>query len=185
MFYIRRDCILTTGFALILGAFTQSVPIGLQTVLSVVLALVVCKIMERTRRKDFSRTPLLVVTTVFISHLLYAVLTNQVNTYELVMIAVEAVLGFVLTLIFIQSLSIIHLAKPYEPLKNEEIVSLVILLASLMTGTVDWMVEGVSMEHVLSRYLLLVFAFVGGGTIGAAVGVVTGLILSLANVSAL
>ena len=185
MFYIRRDCILTTGFALILGAFTQSVPIGLQTVLSVVLALVVCKIMERTRRKDFSRTPLLVVATVFISHLLYAVLTNQVNTYELVMIAVEAVLGFVLTLIFIQSLSIIHLAKPYEPLKNEEIVSLVILLASLMTGTVDWMVEGVSMEHVLSRYLLLVFAFVGGGTIGAAVGVVTGLILSLANVSAL
>ncbi|WP_289139923.1 stage II sporulation protein E [uncultured Brevibacillus sp.] len=185
MFYIRRDCILTTGFALILGAFTHSVPIGLQTVLSVVLALVVCKIMERTRRKDFSRTPLLVVTTVFISHLLYAVLTNQVNTYELVMIAVEAVLGFILTLIFIQSLSIIHLAKPYEPLKNEEIVSLVILLASLMTGTVDWMVEGVSMEHVLSRYLLLVFAFVGGGTIGAAVGVVTGLILSLANVSAL
>ncbi|GIO09847.1 stage II sporulation protein E [Brevibacillus reuszeri] len=185
MFYIRRDCILTTGFALILGAFTQSVPIGLQTVLSVVLALVVCKIMERTRRKDFSRTPLLVVTTVFISHLLYSVLTNQVNTYELVMIAVESVLGFVLTLIFIQSLSIIHLAKPYEPLKNEEIVSLVILLASLMTGTVDWMVEGVSMEHVLSRYLLLVFAFVGGGTIGAAVGVVTGLILSLANVSAL
>lgn len=185
MFYIRRDCILTTGFALILGAFTQSVPIGLQTVLSVVLALVVCKIMERTRRKDFSRTPLLVVTTVFISHLLYSVLTNQVNTYELVMIAVEAVLGFVLTLIFIQSLSIIHLAKPYEPLKNEEIVSLVILLASLMTGTVDWMVEGVSMEHVLSRYLLLVFAFVGGGTMGAAVGVVTGLILSLANVSAL
>ncbi|GED72023.1 stage II sporulation protein E [Brevibacillus reuszeri] len=185
MFYIRRDCILTTGFALILGAFTQSVPVGLQTILSVVLSLVVCRIMERTRRKDFSRTPILVVVTVFISHLLYAALTNQVNTYELVMVAVEAVLGFVLTLIFIQSLSIIHLAKPYEPLKNEEIVSLVILLASLMTGTVDWMVEGISMEHVLSRYLLLVFAFVGGGTIGAAVGVVTGLILSLANVSAL
>ncbi|MCK9912914.1 hypothetical protein MXD81_27415, partial [Microbacteriaceae bacterium K1510] len=74
---------------------------------------------------------------------------------------------------------------PYEPLKNEEIVSLVILLASLMTGTVGWVVEGVSMEHVLTRYLLLLFAFAGGGTIGAAVGVVTGLILSLANVSAL
>lgn len=185
MFYIRRDCIATTGLALILGAFTQSVPIGLQTILSIVLALFACKIMERSRRKDFSRTPLLVVMTVFVSHLLYAALTNQVNTYELVMVAVEAVLGFVLTLIFIQSLSIIHLSKPYEPLKNEEIVSLVILLASLMTGTVDWMVEGISMEHVLSRYLLLVFAFVGGGTVGAAVGVVTGLILSLANVSAL
>ncbi|MFD2370171.1 stage II sporulation protein E [Brevibacillus sp. GCM10020057] len=185
MFYIRRDCIVTTGFALIIGAFSQSVPVGLETILSIVLALAACKITERMRRKDFSRTPLLVMTTIFISHLLYHALTNQVNTYELVMVAVESVLGFVLTLIFIQSLSIVHMAKPYEPLKNEEIVSLVILLASLMTGTVDWMVEGVSMEHVLSRYLLLLFAFVGGGTIGAAVGVVTGLILSLANVSAL
>ncbi|MDF2683066.1 MAG: spoIIE [Brevibacillus sp.] len=185
MFYVRRDCIVTTGFALILGAFTQSVPLGLQTMLSLALAFAVCKISERMRRKDFSRTPLLVMATVFISHLLYHASTNQVNTYELVMVAVESVLGFVLTLIFIQSLSIVHLAKPYEPLKNEEIVSLVILLASLMTGTVDWMVEGISMEHVLSRYLLLLFAFVGGGTVGAAVGVVTGLILSLANVSAL
>lgn len=185
MFYIRRDCLLVTGLALIIGAFTQSIPVGLETALSLVLALFACKLMNKLRKKDFSRTPLLVVGTIFVSRLLYAALTNQVTTYELVMVAVEAVLGFVLTLIFIQSLSIIHLAKPYEPLKNEEIVSLVILLASLMTGTVDWMVEGISMEHVLSRYLLLIFAFVGGGTIGAAVGVVTGLILSLANVSAL
>ncbi len=185
MYYLRRDCLLTTGFALILGAFTQTVPLGLQTVLSVVMALVACKMSERFRRKDFSRTPLIVLVTVFLSHLLFAAITDQVSTYKLVMVAVESILSFVLTLIFIQSLSIVHLAKPYEPLKSEEIVSLVILLASLMTGTVDWMVEGVSMEHVLSRYLLLLFAFVGGGTIGAAVGVVTGLILSLANVDAL
>lgn len=185
MFYLRRDLLAATGLALIAGAFSQTVPVGLQAVLSVVLALLACKLSERFRQKDFSRTPLFVMVTVFISHLLYNVLTDQVNTYELVMVGVESILGFILTLIFIQSLSIIHLAKPYEPLKNEEIVSLVILLASLMTGTVDWVVEGISMEHVLSRYLLLLFAFVGGGTIGAAVGVVTGLILSLANVGAL
>jgi stage II sporulation protein E len=185
MYYLRRDCLLATGFALILGAFTQSVPLGLQAMVSVAMSLVACKLGDRLRRKDFSRTPLVVLATVFLSHLLFDAITNQVSTYELVMVAVESVLSFVLTLIFIQSLSIVHLAKPYEPLKSEEVVSLVILLASLMTGTVDWMVEGVSMEHVLSRYLLLLFAFSGGGTVGAAVGVVTGLILSLANVSAL
>ncbi|USG65921.1 stage II sporulation protein E [Brevibacillus ruminantium] len=185
MYYLRKDTVLACGAALILGAFTHTVPMGLQAVMSVALSLAVCKWSERLRRKDFSRTPLLVLVTVFSSHLLFDAITNQVNTYQLVMVAVEAVLSFVLTLIFIQSLSIIHLAKPYEPLKSEEIVSLVILLASLMTGTVDWTIEGLSMEHVLSRYLLLLFAFAGGGTIGAAVGVVTGLILSLANVNAL
>ncbi|REK67420.1 stage II sporulation protein E [Brevibacillus sedimenti] len=185
MYYLRRDCVIISAAALILGAFSQAIPLGLQATISVALGLFVCKWSERFRRKDFSRTPLLVFVTVFVSHLLFAVITNQVTTYKLVMVAVEGVLSFVLTLIFIQSLSIVHLAKPYEPLKNEEVVSLVILLASLMTGTVDWVVEGVSMEHVLSRYLLLLFAFTGGGTIGAAVGVVTGLILSLANVSAL
>ncbi|MEK4338549.1 MULTISPECIES: stage II sporulation protein E [Brevibacillus] len=185
MYYLRKDSILACGVALVFGAFTHTVPMGLQAVMSVALALAVCKWSERLRRKDFSRTPLFVLITVFASHLLFDAITNQVTTYKLVMVAVESVLSFVLTLIFIQSLSIIHLAKPYEPLKSEEVVSLVILLASLMTGTVNWTVEGLSMEHVLSRYLLLLFAFAGGGTIGAAVGVVTGLILSLANVGAL
>jgi len=185
MYYLRRDHLLVSGMALTLGAFSHSVPLGLEAVLSLAVALGACRLAERVGRKDFSRTPLVVLLTVFVSHLLFDVLTNQVTTYNLVMVAIEAVLSFVLTLIFIQSLSIIHLAKPYEPLKNEEIVSLVILLASLMTGTVGWVIQGISMEHVLSRYLLLLFAFAGGGTIGAAVGVVSGLILSLANVSAL
>ncbi len=42
-----------------------------------------------------------------------------------------------------------------------------------------------TLEHVLSRYLILLFALVGGAPLGASVGVVTGLILSLANSSAI
>ncbi|GAA4722255.1 stage II sporulation protein E [Brevibacillus fulvus] len=185
MYFLKRDCLVACTISLIAGAFSNTVPLGLQSLLSVVVAFIACRLTEKMRRKDFSLTPFVVLVSVFASHLLFDVLTNQVNTYNLIMVAVEAALSFILTLIFVQSLSIIHLAKPYEPLKNEEIVSMVILLASLMTGTVGWTVEGISMEHVLSRYLLLLFAFTGGGTIGAAVGVVTGLILSLANVNAL
>ncbi|MFY9997326.1 MAG: stage II sporulation protein E, partial [Leclercia sp.] len=40
-----------------------------------------------------------------------------------------------------------------------------------------------SVEHVMSRYLVLIFSFVAGATVGSTVGVVTGLIFSLANVS--
>nr|WP_308807792.1 stage II sporulation protein E [Alkalicoccobacillus plakortidis] len=41
------------------------------------------------------------------------------------------------------------------------------------------------MEHVLARYLLLIFGLVGGAAIGSTVGVVTGLILSLASLASL
>ncbi len=53
----------------------------------------------------------------------------------------------------------------------------------MMTGMVGWSIYDLSLEHVASRYLLLLFAFVAGATVGSTVGVVTGLILSLANVS--
>ena len=47
-----------------------------------------------------------------------------------------------------------------------------------------WVVGPVTVEHVLSRYLILLFALVGGAPFGASVGVITGLILSLANSNA-
>ncbi|MBA4534297.1 stage II sporulation protein E [Brevibacillus halotolerans] len=185
MYFLRRDTLLVSSLGMLAGSLAHSIPLGMQTLLSIILAAVVCRIAEKWKRKDFSYTPFMVVGTVFASHLLGKVIQSQVNTYSVTMIAVEAILSFVLTLIFIQSLSIIHINKPFEPLKTEEIICLVILLASLMTGTVGWVIQGISMEHILSRYFLLLFAFVGGGTVGAAVGVVTGLILSLADVSAL
>jgi stage II sporulation protein E len=54
-----------------------------------------------------------------------------------------------------------------------------------MTGTIGWHIQDVSIEHVVSRYLVLLFAFVGGAAIGSTVGVVTGMILSLAQVASL
>jgi len=104
------------------------------------------------------------------------------TTYESVMAFIEAGLSFVLTLIFLQSIPLLAAQKYKHTLRAEEIVSLVILLASMLTGTIGWEVSQLSLEHILSRYLVLLFAFVAGTTIGSTVGVVTGLILSLANI---
>ncbi|GAE36580.1 stage II sporulation protein E [Halalkalibacter akibai] len=105
--------------------------------------------------------------------------------YALMMATVEAGLSFILTMIFVQSVPIVTARKLKQPLRNEEIVCLIILLASVMTGTVGWMIYDMTVEHVLARYLVLAFAFVGGAAIGSTVGVVTGLILSLASVASL
>lgn len=107
------------------------------------------------------------------------------SAYVLIMRGVEAILAMVLCFIFIQSFPIFLNRNASYRLKQEEIICLLILFASIMTGTVGWYIHEFSVEHILSRYLILLLALVGGGAIGATVGVITGLILSLANVAAL
>src|SRR5690606_37603479 len=110
-------------------------------------------------------------------------LPSQITVYELAHLLVEGILGIVLFLIFMQSLPLLAL-KRYQPaLKNEELICIIILLASILTGFIGWEIYAVSLEHVFSRYIVLTLAFVGGAAIGSTVGVVAGLILSLANVA--
>ncbi|WP_026693207.1 stage II sporulation protein E [Peribacillus kribbensis] len=113
------------------------------------------------------------------------IIYRHVQLYDGMMIIVEAGLAAILTLIFVQSIPLISIRKKSHSFKTEEVVSIIILLASVMTGTIGWSVYNLSMEHILSRYLVLIFALSGGAAIGSTVGVVTGLIFSLANISSL
>lgn len=54
-----------------------------------------------------------------------------------------------------------------------------------MTGTIGWMIYDLSLDHIFSRYLVLLFGLAGGAAIGSTVGVVTGLIFSLASIASL
>lgn len=105
--------------------------------------------------------------------------------YDGMMIGVEAGLAFILTLIFIQCIPLISFKKRTKSLKTEEIVSVIILLASVMSGTIGWSMYDLSLEHIVSRYLVLIFCLAAGAAIGSTVGVVTGLIFSLASVATL
>ncbi|HZG60932.1 MAG TPA: stage II sporulation protein E [Anoxybacillus sp.] len=112
-------------------------------------------------------------------------ISNNWTVYEIVMALVESGLGFILALIFLQSVPLLTVHKRKQLLKPEEMISIIILLASMLTGTIGWSFYDLSLEHIMSRYLVLLLAFVAGATIGSTVGVVTGLILSLANVDSL
>lgn len=57
-----------------------------------------------------------------------------------------------------------------------------ILIASVLTGLAGLSYQGMQAEHILARYVVLSFSFIGGASIGCTVGVVTGLILGLANI---
>lgn len=185
MFFLRREKVFYIGLATVLGASTHSADLGWMTLISLLLTGMILLTLERRQKVELAYTPIVALASLFVSHSAYDYFAGMTTGYDLFMNGVEAVLAMILTLIFIQSLPVLTFQKHQTQLKSEEVVCLIILLASVMTGTVGWYIQGVSVEHILSRFLVLIFAAVGGGTIGAAVGVVTGLILSLADVNAI
>lgn len=184
MYHLRRDRLPHVGLAILLGAFSHQLGNPIVLLGGMGLYLIIQKLLNSWGKADLSYTPFTVFFVVLLCQSLAAILTEWTG-YQLMMATVEATLSLVLTLIFVQSLPLITLNKRSQPLKNEEIVCLIILLASVMTGTVGWLIMDLSFEHILSRYAILVFAFTAGGAIGATVGVVTGIILSLSNIGAM
>lgn len=185
IFYMRKDLIRWVGIALFLGATSAGSPSQWLVLSEMVLFLFIQKGMERNKKSEISYAPVMVFISSFPVHLLARMMVGSMGWFEFTMTMVEALLSFVLTLIFIQSIPIFTLSRKTYALKHEEIVCLMILLASVMTGMVGWSVGDLSIEHVASRYLILLFALVGGGSIGATVGVVSGLIISLSDANAI
>ncbi|MFT8320022.1 MAG: stage II sporulation protein E [Bacillus sp. (in: firmicutes)] len=169
---------------LIGGAATLSLKESFSTFMLSFLFLIIFKIITRVKKNEQSMVPLIVLLTILGGSLLEAyIVQGEITLYGGMMSLVEGSLGYILTLIFLQSLPLLTVNKRRQALKTEEIVCLIIMLASVMTGTIGWTVYDMSIEHIMSRYLVLIFAFVAGATIGSTVGVVTGLIFSLANIS--
>ncbi|NUU59527.1 stage II sporulation protein E [Paenibacillus agri] len=183
--FMRRDSMLPVAVAIIAGSLFTPFPGGLVIAAELIIFMLVYKGMESFQRIDLSYAPLMVFVSSFMVGLFQIVIGPSFTWYPMMMMTLDAGLGFVLTLVFVQALPLLTFRQKSRSLRNEEILCLIILLASVMTGLVGWSVGGLSLEHILSRYLILLFAMAGGAPLGAAVGVVTGLILSLADIGAI
>lgn len=183
--FMRRDSILPVAGAIIAGSLFTPFPGALVITAELMIFFLVYRGLESFQRIELSYAPLMVFVSSFMVGLFQVVLGPSLSWYPLMMTTLDALLGFVLTLVFIQALPLLTYKQKSRALRNEEILCLIILLASVMTGLVGWAINGLSLEHILSRYLILLFAMAGGAPLGAAVGVVTGLILSLADMSAI
>ncbi|WP_423408686.1 stage II sporulation protein E [Heyndrickxia sp. MSNUG] len=184
VYLIRKDRAPIALFGLVAGAATLSLGAAVFTFSSVFLFLLIYRLTKKWIHNDLKVLPFYIFSTILIGKMLKAlILSGHITIYEGMMAGVEAGLSLVLTFIFLQSIPLMTISKRKQSLKTEEIVCLIIMLASVMTGTIGWTVYDMSVEHVMSRYLVLIFSFVAGATVGSTVGVVTGLIFSLANVS--
>ncbi|MBD2848416.1 stage II sporulation protein E [Paenibacillus sp. IB182496] len=185
VYFMRKDSYRMVALSLVAGSWMAMTPAPLWIALQLAVFFLLVKGLEAYERAEINYAPLLVFLTTLVVRLFGAVIADTLGWYELMMVGVEAGLGLVLTLVFVQAVPVLTMTRRSAALKNEEVICLMIMLASIMTGAVGWAVSGLSVEHVMSRYLLLLFALVGGAPLGASVGVVAGLILSLADLGAI
>lgn len=184
IYFMRKDIAFYSGLAIVLGSTLSLKPAPLWLALELLVVYLLFRGLQAFEKVSLSKVPLIVFVSVIFVQLFHAFIGNAVDWYSLMMVFIEAALAFVLTLVFTHALPVITLTRKSAKLKSEEMICVMILLACVMTGTVGWAVQGISAEHVLSRYMLLVFAMAGGAPLGATVGVIAGLIISLADFSA-
>ncbi len=185
IYFLRKDAYRIVAISLVAGSWLAASPAPAWIALQIAIFFLIVKGLEAYEKAELNYAPLLVFISILLVRLFNVVILDTLGWYELMMVGVEAGLSFVLTLVFIQALPVLTMTKRSASLKTEEIICMMIMLASIMTGAVGWVVYSMSVEHVMSRYLLLLFALVGGAPLGASVGVVAGLILSLADMNAI
>ncbi|WP_033826388.1 stage II sporulation protein E [Bacillus andreraoultii] len=183
-YYIRKDKSPLIFFGIVAGSLTISITNALYSFMIISLFLVLNKIVKWFTRNESKILPFIVLASVLLGRIVWSYATvGDLTIYNALMATVEAGLAFVLTMIFMQSIPLLSMSKRRQALKTEELVCLIILIASMMTGAMGWAFEEVTVANILARYLVLIFAFTAGATVGSTVGVVTGLIFGLADIN--
>lgn len=184
IYFLRRDIQAWVAIALVAGSWMATEPAPIWIGMEIAVLFLFLKGLEAYEKAELSSAPILVFASTLLVQLFNIFIGESLSWYSFMLVVVEASLAFVLTLVFIHALPVLTMTKKSATLKHEEIICVMILLASVMTGAVGWIIYGMSAEHVMSRYVLLLFAMAGGAPLGASVGVVAGLILSLADFGA-
>src|SRR5699024_4339261 len=160
MWFVHRDKSAKVMLAVLAGALTYSVTHGVFITLAMLVFIFLAGLFKNNKNLQITIPVFVFISTVAPRLFLYSI-ADKLTSYEWMLLAVEGVLGIVLVLIFMQSIPLLS-PKRYKPtLKNEEIVCMIILIASILTGTIGWEIYGASMEQIFSRYFVLLLAFVG------------------------
>ncbi len=178
---MKKGTSLWLGTGLVLGAFTAE-SIGANPVLLLTMLIsfqVITALWRRFDSLDLHIIPFIVFVVDTGFRIGFLVPMSGFNLYTLGMSFIDGFLALLLTLMFLQMPSLLSTVRPRTKLRTDELIALIILAASLLTGLHGVTVHGLSLESILARYMVVIVASFGGAGIGGAVGVVTGVILAL------
>lgn len=187
VFWMKRKRRWADSMAVLAGGLTLSVGQAFYALLGLIVFLAGWRIVASFQRVHMERwLPGLVFLTGFLVRLLCQAAFSLTLVWTDVLTAgAEASLSALVTLIFMQSVPLMSTRVNHKLFRNEEIICFVILISSVIAGTIGLHIYDLSIDHVLARYAVLLFAYAGGAAIGSTVGVVIGLILGMASVSSL
>jgi stage II sporulation protein E len=109
---------------------------------------------------------------------------NNISIYKLLSISVEALLAAFLALVFLSCLNILQSKKLPSGLSLEESVCTVIFCLSFTAGLMDFQIAGLQVGSIVSRYIIMLAAWIGAGGAGASLGAVLGILPSLIQINA-
>jgi stage II sporulation protein E len=162
----------------IVGAFSIGGPtLAIQILIEFILYRLVRRSLFRTKSPDLPFIPLVGGLVSAITHL--AMVGTVWSKYDLMLALAEGALVMILCLIFLQCMAIFIGQDEAKSLKNEQVLSLVILAGSIMTGFSGLTFHDIPAAQVALDWFVLVLAC-GGMGIGAGGAIVVS-ILGLLN----
>lgn len=108
---------------------------------------------------------------------------NDFSPYDYISISFEAVFAGIFTFIFLKALPFLSRINSPQGLEVEELLSVLILLTGVLAGTSGIEFRGVSLQGLLSRFIILVLAYGGGLGQGAVAGALVGIVPGLSYVA--
>lgn len=180
VFHLARRQWPVVMMALILGALSLDLTHTFQIMGLLLLFVCMQKCLQWLGKDQINYAPFLVLISGIVGHLL-KIYYIGFTPYQVVLSSVDILLSFILTFIFVHALPLFTVKKKRLFIKSEEMICLIILIGSVITGTMALQVGDLTVVHIVSRYAVLVLALVGGAMLGSSMGVVMGMILSLSD----
>ena len=134
-------------------------------------------------KKQWFVLPGMILASVMVSKGLLISLTTFTD-YQLMISIFESLISAGVSLIFLVILSAIRRFDVARRFSIDETVCIFIAAMGLLCGLNGWSIGNVDMQSMLSRLLILVVSYLGGGGAGAAVGAMVGIIPSISQVIA-
>ncbi|MDR3239410.1 MAG: stage II sporulation protein E [Clostridiales bacterium] len=106
---------------------------------------------------------------------------DKLDLYLVFISMMESALVFGLVFVLKKAALILTAAKKKNMLSNEEMISLAVLFGCIIAGAADIYVGVVSLRYVLCFYFVLTAAYLGDASVGAAAGMLTGILLHIAG----
>lgn len=101
--------------------------------------------------------------------------------YDFILNIFEAFIAFILVLVFKNAITIFTGETEDKYLSNEQLISVTILGVLIITGISNISILGLAIRNVLIICLIIIFALRNGPGVGAAIGTVSGLIISMSD----